>query len=57
MIDKNKEIEYRKLAFSFARAKSDHERDLAMKEISKFSKKNPELVDKIQSRRWTAYGS
>jgi len=53
MIDRNKEIEYRKLALSFARAKNDHERDLAMKEIFKFGKKNPKIVDEIQSRRWT----
>lgn len=53
MIDRNKEIEYRKLALSFARAKNDYERDLVRKEISKFSKKNPKLVDEIQSRRWT----
>jgi len=55
MIDRNKEIEYRKLALSFARAKSDHERDLALKEIFKFSKENPEVADEIQSRRWTGY--
>jgi len=57
MHDKNKETEYRKLALSFARAKNDYERDLALKKITNFTKKNPELVDEIQSRRWTAYGS
>ena len=53
----DKEIEYKKLAISFARAKNDHERDLVLKKIAKFSKKHPKLVDEIQSRRWTAYGS
>ena len=57
MIDRNTEIEYGKLFISFIRAKNDHERDLVLKKISKFSKKNPKLVDEIQSRRWTAYGS
>ena len=55
MIDRNTEIEYGKLFISFIRAKNDHERDLVLKKISKFSKKNPKLVDEIQSRRWTAY--
>ena len=57
MADEKKEIEYGKLAVSFARAKNDHERDLALKKIAEFTKENPKLVDEIQSRRWTAYGS
>jgi len=57
MVDRKKEIEYKKLALSFARAKNDHERDLVRKKIAKFTKENYELVDEIQSRRWTAYGS
>jgi len=57
MIDRNKEIEYGKLFISFIRAKNDHERDLVRKKIAKFTKENYELVDEIQSRRWTAYGS
>lgn len=57
MIDRNREIEYRKLAFILARAKNDHERDLVRKKIANFTKENYELVNEIQSRRWTAYGS
>jgi hypothetical protein len=57
MIDKDKELEYRKLFASFVKAKNDYERDLVRKKISKFSKKYPDVADEIQSRRWTAYGS
>ena len=57
MIDREKEIEYGKLVAVFAKAKNDHERDLAMQKISKFSKKNPKIVDEIRSRRWTGYWS
>jgi len=55
MIDEKKEIEYGKLALSFASAKNDHERDLVRKKIAEFTKENPKLVDEIQSRRWTEY--
>jgi len=57
MVDKRKELEYKKLATSFARAKNDYERELALKNIAKFSAKYPKVADEIQSRRWTAYGS
>jgi len=55
MIDRKKEIEYGRLVFSLARAKNNHERDLVRKKIAKFTKENYELVDEIQSRRWTGY--
>jgi len=55
MVDRKKEIEFRKLALSLVRAKNNHERDLVRKKIAKFTKENYELVDEIQSRRWTGY--
>ena len=56
MTDKNKELEHGRLVANFVKAKNDHERDLARKNLAKFTKKNPELVDEVQSRRWTVYG-
>jgi len=58
MINKNeKELEYYKLVGNSMLAKTDHERKLLEKKIVKFEKENPKLVDEVQRRRWTAYGS
>jgi len=38
---------------NFARAKNSQEQKLARKKITNFTKKHPQLVDEIQSRRWT----
>ena len=58
MINKNeKEQEYYKLVVNSMLAKSDYERELVEKKIVKFEKENPNLVDEVQRRRWTAYGS
>jgi len=51
-----KEIEYGRLAISVALAETDEEEKEAMKNLERFEKENRELVDEIQSRRWTRYG-
>lgn len=58
MINKNeKEQEYYKLVGNSMLAKSDHERELLEKKIARFEKENPKLIDEVQRRRWTSYGS
>jgi len=50
-----KEIGYKKLAVSFPRDKNNQEKNLALKNLAKFSAKYLEVADEIQSRRWTDY--
>ncbi|MDR0912540.1 MAG: hypothetical protein LBM96_08085 [Methanobrevibacter sp.] len=46
------EDQYNGLAIKLMRAKSDEEIEYIKQEIKDFSKKHPDLVDEIQSRRW-----
>ncbi|MCL2688099.1 MAG: hypothetical protein FWE58_06145 [Methanobrevibacter sp.] len=52
-----KEIEHARLVLGLGKAKDDAELELSRKKLSEFKRKNPKLVDEIQRRRWTIYGS
>lgn len=52
-----KEHKYHSLFINTIIAETDKDIKLAEKKFNKFKKENPELVDEIQSRRWTTYGS
>ena len=46
------EHDLNQLIADYTFAETDSERELAKKEIEKFEKEHPVLVDEIQSRRW-----
>jgi len=52
-----KEIEYTRLVIGLGRAKNNAEMKLAEMKLAEFKKNNLKLVDEVQRRRWTAYGS
>jgi len=49
------EIKFYRLTGNYMLSNTDAEEKLALKKLAEFEKENPELVDEIQSRRWTDY--
>jgi len=50
------EKEYHLIAAKLVKAQTWYDVKVIEKELAKFGKKHPDVVDEIQSRRWINYG-
>ncbi|MDR1722182.1 MAG: hypothetical protein LBR24_03940 [Methanobrevibacter sp.] len=51
-----KEIEYERRCSALLTCKTEEEAEKVRKRIREFERENRELVEKLQRKRWTAYG-